>query len=217
MLTARWERVRALPPSSSDIPPDDVYLVFTFTCPCQYPKFKSTFIFKLKRASITDLPADMFSQMLALTLLFGPTTWTPASMAKLISKLTELKMKQRYRAFKVLIQLRGVPHPEDLVMSYATWSVSGAWYWYKNSDTLVLNRKTMIERKRPFNTECPICLLEDEDVVLTLPCKHMFHFHCIVPWAKKSNICPTCRSRMPEFYPHQKLRSNHSLHRRLNS
>lgn len=33
----------------------------------------------------------------------------------------------------------------------------------------------------------------DEQVVVTLPCKHPFHEGCIIPWIKSSGTCPVCR------------------------
>lgn len=33
----------------------------------------------------------------------------------------------------------------------------------------------------------------DEQVVVTLPCKHPFHEPCIMPWLKSSGTCPVCR------------------------
>lgn len=33
----------------------------------------------------------------------------------------------------------------------------------------------------------------DEQIVITLPCKHPFHEPCILPWLKSSGTCPVCR------------------------
>ncbi|KAK2966545.1 hypothetical protein RJ640_002851 [Escallonia rubra] len=44
---------------------------------------------------------------------------------------------------------------------------------------------------------CSICLASKfsmETVVAKLPCAHMFHRDCILPWLSKSNTCPMCRS-----------------------
>jgi E3 ubiquitin-protein ligase RNF115/126 len=49
--------------------------------------------------------------------------------------------------------------------------------------------------------DCAVCKdqfqLETEDpeqqVVVTLPCKHPFHKDCILPWLKSSGTCPVCR------------------------
>nr|GLL40846.1 E3 ubiquitin-protein ligase RING1-like isoform X1 [Ipomoea trifida] len=46
---------------------------------------------------------------------------------------------------------------------------------------------------------CPICkdlfMLNLE--VKMLPCKHMYHSDCILPWLEMNNSCPVCRFRLP--------------------
>ena len=47
--------------------------------------------------------------------------------------------------------------------------------------------------------ECVICKEEmrvGRDVC-ELPCQHLFHWMCILPWLKKRNTCPCCRFRLP--------------------
>lgn len=52
---------------------------------------------------------------------------------------------------------------------------------------------------RGDGVECAICreeMREGRDVC-ELPCDHMFHWMCILPWLRKRNTCPCCRSRLP--------------------
>ncbi|XP_059667750.1 E3 ubiquitin-protein ligase SGR9, amyloplastic [Cornus florida] len=47
--------------------------------------------------------------------------------------------------------------------------------------------------------ECVICkeeMREGRDVC-ELPCEHLFHWMCILPWLRKRNTCPCCRYRLP--------------------
>ncbi|XP_047316500.1 E3 ubiquitin-protein ligase SGR9, amyloplastic-like [Impatiens glandulifera] len=47
--------------------------------------------------------------------------------------------------------------------------------------------------------ECVVCKEEmgkGRDVC-KLPCGHLFHWICILPWLKKRNSCPCCRFRLP--------------------
>lgn len=47
--------------------------------------------------------------------------------------------------------------------------------------------------------ECAICKEEmrlGRDVC-ELPCRHLFHWICILPWLTKTNTCPCCRYRLP--------------------
>lgn len=50
---------------------------------------------------------------------------------------------------------------------------------------------------------CPICQAEYEigDNVKQLPCEHMFHQGCILPWLSKTNSCPLCRHELPTDDP----------------
>lgn len=46
--------------------------------------------------------------------------------------------------------------------------------------------------------ECPVCK-EDYSVgenVRQLPCNHMFHNECIVPWLEQHDTCPVCRKSL---------------------
>ncbi|PRQ75120.1 hypothetical protein AAT19DRAFT_14142 [Rhodotorula toruloides] len=42
---------------------------------------------------------------------------------------------------------------------------------------------------------CGICLdtFHLSDTAVALPCKHLYHEDCLVPWLKTSGTCPTCR------------------------
>jgi len=47
--------------------------------------------------------------------------------------------------------------------------------------------------------ECSVCKEEfkKSDEVNQLPCNHVFHPDCIIPWLKQHNSCPTCRFELP--------------------
>ncbi|KAG7964644.1 hypothetical protein I3843_09G181100 [Carya illinoinensis] len=52
---------------------------------------------------------------------------------------------------------------------------------------------------RGRGVECVICkeeMREGRDVC-ELPCEHLFHWMCILPWLRKSNTCPCCRFPLP--------------------
>ncbi|XP_044728976.1 E3 ubiquitin-protein ligase RNF181-like [Chrysoperla carnea] len=62
---------------------------------------------------------------------------------------------------------------------------------------------------------CPVCLKSHEinDTVKELPCKHLYHPECIMPWLAKTNSCPLCRYEFPtddetyEAYRKEKIRA----------
>lgn len=44
---------------------------------------------------------------------------------------------------------------------------------------------------------CPICLADMEEIsdARILPaCRHVFHYDCLKRWARRSQVCPTCRT-----------------------
>ncbi|XP_053257421.1 E3 ubiquitin-protein ligase RNF181 [Podarcis raffonei] len=69
--------------------------------------------------------------------------------------------------------------------------------------------------------KCPVCLLEfeEEEVVRKMPCEHIFHKGCILPWLGKTNSCPLCRHELPtddeqyEEYKKDKVRRQQQAHR----
>ncbi|XVE78722.1 hypothetical protein DITRI_Ditri14bG0001500 [Diplodiscus trichospermus] len=51
---------------------------------------------------------------------------------------------------------------------------------------------------------CAVCqdsLLLDSDAK-QLPCKHLYHPDCILPWLSNHNSCPLCRSTLPAQHHH---------------
>ena len=48
--------------------------------------------------------------------------------------------------------------------------------------------------------DCQICMekFQDDDLIYKLPCKHLFHKDCILPWFRGHNTCPVCRTEMPK-------------------
>ncbi|XP_012575574.1 E3 ubiquitin-protein ligase RZF1-like [Cicer arietinum] len=49
------------------------------------------------------------------------------------------------------------------------------------------------------DSRCPICQNKFKlgSDARQLPCKHIFHEKCILPWLAQNNTCPTCRHELP--------------------
>lgn len=45
---------------------------------------------------------------------------------------------------------------------------------------------------------CPICASDyfDEEKLLELPCRHLYHEACVMPWLESKGACPTCRCEL---------------------
>lgn len=82
------------------------------------------------------------------------------------------------------------------------------------TDEIISNLpREVLERNSPMlEKDCAVCKEQfkletedpDEQVVITLPCKHPFHEPCILPWLKSSGTCPVCRHALipqPEHHP----------------
>lgn len=109
-----------------------------------------------------------------------------------------------------LFSLRGVLHSNP--MDYA-WGANGL-------DTIITQLLNQFENTGPppadnekiqalptvqvtdehvgSGLECPVCK-EDYTVgenVRQLPCNHLFHNNCIIPWLEQHDTCPVCRKSL---------------------
>jgi E3 ubiquitin-protein ligase RNF115/126 len=55
---------------------------------------------------------------------------------------------------------------------------------------------------------CPVCLdeLAAGDEAREMPCKHVFHDGCILPWLEMHSSCPVCRYQLPTEDPSRTAR-----------
>ncbi|KAK9059898.1 hypothetical protein SSX86_020602 [Deinandra increscens subsp. villosa] len=62
-----------------------------------------------------------------------------------------------------------------------------------------------VEVKSTETEVCTICkdklVNNEEEIVKQLPCGHMYHGDCIVPWLGSRNTCPVCRYELPTDDP----------------
>mmetsp|Transcript_25829 Transcript_25829/g.49043 ORF Transcript_25829/g.49043 Transcript_25829/m.49043 type:complete len:241 (-) Transcript_25829:157-879(-) len=61
--------------------------------------------------------------------------------------------------------------------------------------TLVVDRKFRWSQCASESRDCSICCYEitKGDTVRKLPCKHIFHQDCLMPWLEQQDFCPVCR------------------------
>ena len=51
------------------------------------------------------------------------------------------------------------------------------------------------QEDREIDENCPMCMdiFEEDEKIMQVTCKHIFHNDCVKEWLKMSNTCPKCR------------------------
>ncbi|CAK7338028.1 unnamed protein product [Dovyalis caffra] len=77
-------------------------------------------------------------------------------------------------------------------------------------DALPTMKVTEEMMKSEMNNQCAVCKDEFErgGEVKGMPCKHVFHEDCIMPWLKMHNSCPVCRYELPTDDPDYENRAH---------
>lgn len=80
-------------------------------------------------------------------------------------------------------------------------------------ENLTLEERHLLMENSPGGIICPVCLdpMHVGETVKRLPCKHLFHPGCVLPWLEKHNSCPTCRYELetsdPTYEWHRQVRA----------
>lgn len=55
-----------------------------------------------------------------------------------------------------------------------------------------LPKRSLTDEEKNTETDCAVCKdqFEPQEIVIELPCEHIFHDDCIKPWLKLNGTCP---------------------------
>ena len=94
---------------------------------------------------------------------------------------------------RCICRRRRVRHREARVQVYHNWSLSASGP-AEHEKILFQSSKVQLDPGNP--QVCTICLdaMNDEGLLVALPCKHIFHTSCINAWFEKQNFCCICKT-----------------------
>ena len=86
--------------------------------------------------------------------------------------------KLQFKDVELLLPLIGVSPVSQQIVDYLP-------------ERKILKEELLSNDKR----KCVICqeILEENDIVINLPCMHLYHSKCIKKWFKTHNTCPICK------------------------
>ncbi|KAL2455433.1 RING-H2 finger C1A [Abeliophyllum distichum] len=68
---------------------------------------------------------------------------------------------------------------------------------------------TITRRHVKSGLQCPVCQedFERDTEAKQMPCNHLYHFDCIVPWLVQHNSCPVCLELCSESHGSRIMRA----------
>ncbi|MQL82425.1 hypothetical protein Taro_014901 [Colocasia esculenta] len=65
-------------------------------------------------------------------------------------------------------------------------------------DVISLLPSSMYKGSQDEFEECVICCMsyKDEEMLITLPCRHHYHSHCVAQWLRINKVCPICNDEV---------------------
>jgi hypothetical protein len=144
------------------------------------------------RAVVTDLS---FTLVLLLSVFLLPQLWVRLN-AWALRALPE-DARASWRRWTEVLQPRAAP----------VGSVPASQRAVVELENLVLEERHLLAEGCPGGIACAICLDNMGVGARTkrLPCKHIFHPSCLMPWLDKHNSCPTCRFELETNDPEYEL------------
>ncbi|KAL6203947.1 hypothetical protein ACLB2K_021217 [Fragaria x ananassa] len=110
-----------------------------------------------------------------------------------------------WEIFRVILRaVPGIPISVRIVRFTRQVAPKGFTSYIKGLEEVRLHS---LEEASTENTPCAICTEDldpfpgeidndDDEQIIRLPCLHLYHRDCIVPWLKRCLVCPLCRHSM---------------------
>ncbi|XP_009139092.1 E3 ubiquitin-protein ligase RZF1 [Brassica rapa] len=168
-------------------------------------------------------PSDLATSSASFFLLFSGSSSLDSIVLESweVSERTSLSPGTLRVAYILFFQIEKSPDPSNIeLLSSGTSHHRGPPPAAKSSIDALPTVKIIQKHLKSSDSHCPVCKEEFElkSEAKQMPCKHVYHSDCIVPWLVQHNTCPVCRKELPSRGSSLSAQSeqNRSTNRRRN-